>query len=126
MLVAIALDRHRAITQPLIVPGSPYKLLAATWVMALLPSLPCIAIFTVEMRSSQEFSLAQPECVTDFAGWTHYWRKIYYFGVALLVFVIPLLILIWLFCHIIYELWATVNRMKIRVGHKLSILLTFY
>ena len=116
MLVAIALDRHRAITRPLIVPGSPYKLLAATWLMALLPSLPCVAIFTVEMRPAQESSLQHLQCVTDFEDWPNIWRKIFYFGVAFLVFIIPLIILIGLFSHIIYELSRTVHRN--RVDHK--------
>ena len=115
MLVAIALDRHRAITRPLTSPGSPNKLLAATWFLALLPSLPCIPIFTVEMRSAQESSLEQPECVTDFRGWTHLWRKIYFFNIALFVFIIPLIFLICLFSHIIYELWQTVKKMRNRV-----------
>ena len=121
MLAAITLDRHRAITRPLSVPGSPYKLLAATWFFSLLPSLPSISIFTVELRISEVSSLLQPECVTDFVGWTNLWRKIYYFGVAVLVFILPLIILICLFGHIIYELWVTVNKIKNRVGFELQL-----
>ena len=120
MLVAIAMDRHRAITRPLFVPGSPNKLLAATWLISLLPSLPSIAIFTIEPRISEVSSLLQSECVTDFVGWTNHWRKIYYLGVAVLVFILPLIFLICLFSHIILELWHAVKRMKNQVGLTLN------
>ena len=116
MLVAISMDRHRAITKPLSIPGSPYKLLSASWLISLLPSLPCFFIFTVELRVSEVSYLLQPECLTDFSDWTDLWRMVFYFGVAILVFFIPLIIFIILFSHIIFELWVTVNKMKNNVN----------
>ena len=115
MLVAITYDRHRAITRPLSLHSSPYKLLTAAWFISLLPSLPCISIFTVEPRVSEVSAILQAECVTDFSGWSDLWRKVFYFGVFTAVFFIPLLIFITLFGHILYELQGTVNKMKLRV-----------
>ena len=69
MLVAIAMDRHRAITRPLTMPGSPYKLLSSAWLFSLLPSLPCLFIFKVELRDSQ------PQCVSDFTFWPTFWKS---------------------------------------------------
>merc|ERR1711892_950022 len=66
MLVAIAMDRHRAITRPLSIPGSPYKLLATAWLFSLVPSLPCLLIFKVEVRDAPVSSFQQPECVSNF------------------------------------------------------------
>jgi hypothetical protein len=115
MLVAIAVDRHRAITRPLTLPGSPYKLLASAWLFSLVPSLPCLMIFKVELRDSQLDSSQQPECVSDFSDWPTLWRKIYFSGVAVIIFAIPLILFIGLYSHVVYELWATVNRIKHRV-----------
>ena len=116
ILVAISLDRHLAITKPLSISWSPYKLLSTACLLSLLPSLPCIFIFTVEPRVSEVSTLLQPECVTNFSNWTDPWRIVFYFGVAILVFFIPLVTFIILFSHIIYELCATVNRMKNNVS----------
>ena len=110
-LVAIAMDRHRAITRPLTMPGSPYKLLSSAWLFSLLPSLPCLFIFKVELRDSQ------PQCVSDFTYWPTFWRKLYFSGVATFIFAIPLLLFIGLYSHVVYELWATVNRLNHRDGH---------
>ena len=117
MLAAITLDRHRAITKPLSVPGSPYRLAAAAWLISLLPSLPCIYTFTVELRQSQVDGYLQPECVSDFAGWPSIWRKIYFSGVAIIIFVIPLVVFISLYIHIVSEIWtavATFNDTRVR------------
>ena len=116
MLVAIAVDRHRAITRPLTLPGSPYKLLASAWLFSLVPSLPCLMIFKVELRHSHLVSFQQPECVSDFTNWTALWRKLYFSGVAVIIFAIPLLLFIVLYSHVVYELWATSDRIKHRVG----------
>ena len=115
MLVAIAVDRHRAITRPLTMPGSPYKLLASAWVFSFVPSLPCLMIFKMELRDSQLTGFQQPECVSDFTGWTSLLRKLYFSGVAIIIFAIPLMLFIALYSHIVYELWATGHRMKQRV-----------
>ena len=121
MLVAIAMDRHRAITRPLSMPGTPYKLLATAWLFSLVPSLPCLLIFKVESRFSTESSVQQPECVSDFADWPTLWRKLYFSGVAIIIFVIPLILFIGLYSHIVYELWATVNKLNQRVSELVRI-----
>ena len=55
MLVAIAIDRHRAITCPLKAPspGSPFWLVASTWMVSLIPSLPCLWTFQLEYGQSE-------------------------------------------------------------------------
>ena len=109
MLVAIALDRHRAITKPLLVPSSSYRLPLMAWLLSLLPSLPCLLIFHVKTRPSQLSSLYQPECVSDFSDWPQLVRKFYFSGVALLIFIIPLLLMIILNSHIVFRLYNTIN-----------------
>ena len=118
MLVAITLDRHRAITRPLTVPGSPYRLVGAAWLISLIPSVPSINIFTVELRQSQFDSSLQPECVSDFTGWPSIWHKIYFSGVAVIIFVIPLVLFISLYIHIVCEIWTAVATFNERVSCK--------
>ena len=116
MLVAMAMDRHRAITRPLTMPGSPYKLLSSAWLFSLLPSVPCLFIFKVEFRDSLLDSILQPECVSDFTYWPTFLRKLYFSGVAIIIFAIPLVLFIGLYSHIVYELWVTVSRLNHIVG----------
>ena len=118
MLAAITLDRHRAITKPLSVPWSPYHLVAAAWLISLLPSLPSITIFTVELRQSQLDSSIQPECVSDFTGWPSIWHKMYFSGVAIIIFIIPLVVFISLYIHIVCNIWTAVANFNERVGFK--------
>ena len=118
MLVAITLDRHRAITTPLTVPGSPYRLVGAAWLISLISSVPSISIFTVELRQSQLDSSTLPECVTDFTGWPSIWHKIYFSGVAVIIFVIPLVVFISLYIHIVCKIWTAVANFNERVGFK--------
>jgi hypothetical protein len=115
MLAAITLDRHRAITRPLSVPRSPYHLVGAAWLISLLPSLPCINIFTVELRQFQPDSSLQPECVSDFTGWPSIWRKMYFSGLAVIIFVIPLVVFISLYIHIVFKIWTAVSTFNERV-----------
>ena len=105
------MDRHRAITKPLTMPGSPHKLLASAWLFSLVPSLPCLIIFKVEPSGSEH-----SQCVSDFSDWPELWRKLYFSGVAVIIFVIPLILFIGLYSHVVYELWATVNRLNITVS----------
>jgi len=119
MLVAIALDRHRAITRPLSPPGSPTPLLLSSWAVSLLPSLPCLHIFTVEVRPLAGSVGEQEECVSDFSAWSSLWRKAYFSGVAILVFFLPLLLFIGLYSHIVYELRAASLRI-LRTGSETS------
>jgi hypothetical protein len=116
MLVAITLDRHRAITRPLTVPGSPYRLVGAAWLISLIPSLPSINIFTVELRQSQVDSSFQPECVSDFTGWSSIWHKMYFSGVAVIIFLIPLVVFISLYSHIVSEICTAVASFTGRVS----------
>ena len=116
ILVAITLDRHHAIPRPLSVPRSPYHLVGAAWLISLLPSLPCINIFTVKLRQSQVNGNLQPECVSDFTGWPSIWRKMYFSGVAVIIFVIPLVVFISLYIHIVSEIWTAVATFTGRVS----------
>jgi hypothetical protein len=115
MLAAITLDRHRAITRPLSVPWSPYHLVSTTWLVSLLHSFPSITIFTVELRQSQLDSSLQPECVSDFTGWPSIWHKMYFSGVAIIIFIIPLLVFISLYIHIVCKIWTAVATFNERV-----------
>ena len=115
MLAAITLDRHCAITRPLSVPWSPYHLVSAAWLISLLPSLPSITIFTVELRQSQLDGSLQPECVSDFTGWPSIWHKMYFSGVAIIIFVIPLVVFISLYIHIVCKIWTAVATFNERV-----------
>ena len=116
MLVAITLDRHRAITRPLSIPCSTYQLVTAAWLVSLLPSLPCVSIFMVDLRPSQVDSFLQPECVSDFTDWLSIWRKLYFIGVAVMIFAIPLVVLISLYIHVILELRSAVAKSKESIG----------
>jgi hypothetical protein len=118
MLAAITLDRHRAITRPLSFPWSPYHLVAAAWLISLLPSLPSITIFTVELRQSQLDSFLQPECVSDFTGWPSIWHKMYFSGVAIIIFAVPLVVFISLYIHIVCKIWTAVTSFNDRVRFK--------
>ena len=115
MLAAITLDRHRAITKPLAVPWSPTHLVTAAWLISLVPSLPCILTFTVQLRESQFDSSFQPECVSDFTGWSSTWRKAYFSGVAVIIFVIPLVIFISLYSHVVGQIWIAVASERVRL-----------
>ena len=121
MLVAITLDRHRAITRPLSKSRSSYHLVTGAWLASLFPSLPSIGIFKEELRPSQLGSFLQPECVSDFTGWPSILRKTYFIGVASLIFAIPLLLFICLYVHVVWELCKAVSSFKERVRH-----FTFY
>jgi hypothetical protein len=115
MLAVITLDRHRAITRPLSVPGSPYRLVGAAWIISLVPSLPCIMTFTVELRPSQIDSSLQHECVSDFNGWPSVWHKMYFCGVAVIIFIIPLVVFVSLYIHIVCEIWTAAANFNERV-----------
>ena len=124
MLAAITLDRHRAITKPLSVPWSPYRLVTAAWFISLVPSLPCILTFTVQLRQSQFDSSFQPECVSDFTGWSSIWRKAYFSGVAIIIFVIPLVIFVSLYSHVVRNIWTAVADFNDKVILKVLVAFT--
>ena len=112
MIVAIALDRHRAITRPLSVPGSLRTLLATTWMLSLLPSLPCLSVFNLELKHFDHSSLPQPECVSNFTAWSPLVRKFYFCAVAGVIFALPLLLIIILYSHIIVQLHMAGRRLS--------------
>ena len=114
MLVAIALDRHRAITRPLVLPGSPNWLVAASWLGSLIPSLPSFSTFHLELVQDRQ----QLECINNFDTWTSGLRLAYFTGVAVFVFFIPLLLFIGLYSHIIYELRAAASDLKKTPGQE--------
>ena len=122
MLAVITLDRHRAITRPLSVPWSPYRPIAAAWLISLIPSLPSITIFTVELRQSQLDSSLQPEYVSDFTCWPSIWHKMYFSGVAVIIFIIPLVVFISLYIHIVSEIWTAVANFneEVRLSYRFS------
>ena len=115
MLVAITIERHRAITSPLSVPWSPYRLVTAAWLVSLIPSLTCIQTFIVELRQSQLDGSLQPECVSDFTGWPSLLHKMYFSGLAVIIFVIPLVVFISLYIHIVCEIWTAVANFNEQV-----------
>ena len=71
----------------------------------------------MELRQSQVNGNLQPECVSDFAGWPSIWRKIYFSGVAVVIFVIPLVVFISLYIQVVCVIWTAVanfNDMRVR------------
>ena len=93
-------------------------LLAATWLISLIPSVLSIEIFTVELRQSPLDISLQPDCVSDFTGWPSIWHQMYLSGVAVIIFVIPLLLFISLHIHIVSEIWTAVTSFNEMVGVK--------
>ena len=113
MIVAIAVDRHRVITKPLSPPFSPYLLLSWAWFLSLIPSIPCAAVFTLEFLHFPHSSSPLPECVSDFSYWPSLVRKVYFIGIAVLIFLIPLFLIIVLYSQIIYQLHCASRRLSI-------------
>jgi hypothetical protein len=125
MLVALAMDRHRAVTKPLSVTGSPYRLynyqlyflvkittsrlISAAWMTSLLPSTPCFFIFEITLKEMTSHSLlgdliVLEECTSNFRGWSLSLKKAYFTAVFLIIFVIPLAIMFCLYTHILMQL----------------------
>ena len=112
MLVAIALERHRAITSPLKEPFSIHKLLAAAWILSLVPSFPCFIVFNLELKHFSHSSLPQPECVSNFSSLSPLVRKFYFGGVGAIIFVLPLLLIIILYSQIVFQLHLAGRRLS--------------
>ena len=112
MLVAIALDRHRVITSSLKEPFSTRKLLAAAWLVSLVPSFPCFMVFSLEMKHFSHSELSQPECVSNFSTWSPVVRKSYFCFVAVIIFVLPLFIIIVLYSQIVFQLHKSGKRLS--------------
>lgn len=102
MLVAIAVDRHQAITRPLATPLSSYWLVGIAWVCSLVPSLPNTATFSAIFSKTDGKLVGK--CEANFENWQEDWRKVYFSGVGLCVFVIPLFLFICLYSHVLYKL----------------------
>ena len=105
MILALAVERHRAVTRPLSVGSSPYRLIAgellyriyylvypnirfiiSAWFLALVPSVPNLFFFKTKPLEDRE------ECVNDFVGLKidGLIKKGYFIIVFLVIFVIPL------------------------------------
>ena len=84
MILALALERFRAVTKPLSLLTSPHSLILSAWTCALLPSLPNLVIFTRRVTEDRE------ECSSDFTDWDTLLKKGYFTTVFLAIFVIPL------------------------------------
>ncbi|XP_077512551.1 gonadotropin-releasing hormone receptor-like [Amblyomma americanum] len=119
MLVAIAVDRHIAIATPLAPSPDPWRLAAATWFAACMPSLPNVYVFhSVEVAPGKCF------CASIFydRGTPLYHRQIYMGFVFFMVFVAPLVLLIAFHTGILWAIWkhsATNRRMGRQTGSSL-------
>ena len=105
------MDRHRVITSPLKEPFSTRKLLAAAWLLSLVPSLPCFLVFNLEMKHFSHSQLSQPECVSNFSAWAPLVRKSYFCFLAIVIFVLPLFVIIVQYSQIVYELHRAGRRL---------------
>ena len=86
MILALAVERHRAVTRPLSVGTSPYRFIFSAWFLALVPSVPNLFFFKTKPLEGRE------ECVNDFVGlkMDGMIKKGYFILVFLVIFVIPL------------------------------------
>lgn len=111
MLISIALDRHFAIVSPLARCPGPWKLAIAAWISALVPSVPNLLVFRlVDVGSGVSY------CASRFyADETPLiYRQLYMAFVFLIVFIVPLFLLIGLYCDILVEIWRQSAAAKCR------------
>ncbi|KAF8764181.1 cardioacceleratory peptide receptor-like [Argiope bruennichi] len=101
MLVAIALDRFNAIVRPLSTPPQPKYYALATWMIALLPALPCLLVFHVI-----ELSEGITKCVSIFytSVQAQSWRQPYVLCVFVIAIILPFLLLLVLYIKIMVEI----------------------
>ena len=62
--------------------------------------------------SSHGETIIQEECVSNFSGWSKSLKKVYFTGVFLIIFVIPLVIMFCLYTHILMQLRDNARRNK--------------
>ncbi|GFY55463.1 cardioacceleratory peptide receptor [Trichonephila inaurata madagascariensis] len=101
MLVAIAVDRFNAIVRPFASPQEPKYYALVTWIVALLPALPCLVVFHV-IDLSENVS----KCVSKFytSSQAMFWRQTYVMCVFLFVFIFPFILLLVLYIRIVVEI----------------------
>ena len=109
ILVMTAIDRHRAIVQPLSTytwtPRRAHGMIAIAWVLALIFSIPQLFIFG--MREVEPDSGVY-DCWANFSPpWT---VQLYITGFALTIYVIPFFILLILYGNICVRVWGNVRR----------------
>jgi len=102
MLVALAVDRHQAVRQPMVLPPRPLLLPCLAWAAALLPSLPVLFIFEVESRPHGGEEIL--ECVSNFNDWEEAKITGYFSAVSVSIFALPLVILVILYTRILLRL----------------------
>ena len=96
-----------------------YRLIMTAWIISFLPSAPCFYTFQISTRSGIELGehTQWEECTSNFSGWSKNMKKAYFTGVFLIVFVIPLVIMVTLYTHILVQL-----RNKARDNKRASML----
>ncbi|GFU13984.1 gonadotropin-releasing hormone receptor [Nephila pilipes] len=101
MLVAIALDRFNAIVRPFATSSEPKYYALVTWIVALLPALPCLIVFHV-IHLSENVT----KCVSKFytSPQALFWRQTYVMCVFLFAFIFPFLLLLVLYIRIVVEI----------------------
>ncbi|XP_037268240.2 oxytocin receptor [Rhipicephalus microplus] len=104
MIVSIALDRHFAIVYPLARCPAPWRLAAAAWIAALVPSLPNLYVFQVVETDTGVRYCASLFYARKTASTLP--RQLYMTFVFLAVFVLPLVLLVGLYGRILLEIWS--------------------
>ncbi|XP_075747708.1 oxytocin receptor-like [Rhipicephalus microplus] len=104
MIVSIALDRHFAIVYPLARCPAPWRLAAAAWIAALVPSLPNLYVFQVVEADTGVRYCASLFYARKTASTLP--RQLYMTFVFLAVFVLPLVLLVGLYGRILLEIWS--------------------
>ena len=85
-----------------------FSLVCTAWLISLLPSLPCLFIFGISVKTLGQDLLGacktREECVSNFSGWSKIVKKFYFSALFLAIFVIPLSIMFSLYTHMLVHL----------------------
>lgn len=101
MLVSITIDRHQALVSPLKRRYSAWKLVVGAWIASLFPALPNVFIFKVITREN-----GHDYCISMFyRNDSVVLRQLYMSYVLLLIFIIPIILLVVLYSHILFTIW---------------------
>ncbi|KAH6939004.1 hypothetical protein HPB50_015592 [Hyalomma asiaticum] len=101
MLVGIAVDRHYAICKPLAPAPKPRSLVAACWLLSLVPSLPNVFMFRLVVIRDECYCASVFYIYQD----SVFPRQAYMAFVFTLVFILPLVALVTLYSCILYRMW---------------------
>ena len=83
---------------------------------SLLPSLPCLFIFGISVKTMVGDSETREECVSNFSGWSKILKKFYFSAIFLAVFVIPLSVMFSLYTHMLVHIREnTKNTQRIKL-----------